>query len=784
MNVDVKDVEGIEIRGRCFSEEKRFVFFPTKHRLSLVYGKNGSGKTTCANGFKCCSSNFNDVRNLEACLVKKEDNKKLITPENGWGNICVFDEDYVAKNVRINESGLGAIVLFGEQGEIDEQIKEAEEILEDNQTLLKDCEERYNALMSGTCKGSLKFIREEIESRLKKDGAWADKDRELRGNRSKTRVDDTLFQELRSLSVTKELEVLQAEFQQKNDLYAHIQMGIHNYPTEIPQISISKDVENDIVDALSRIIERPELSERDKKIFEILTSPKNHRDEIVAHLSNGLDLCPYCFQQVSNEYRLALLKNLSTIFNEDANQFKSHVEQLKISRIMQDYSQFISLNGELVKQIQLAIQGCNSIIDQYNQYLSQKIENVFEPINIACLGLGKEIERLNSYIVALESKRQEVMYARSKKDRLKNELLSLNKMIYRKITEELFHEYENANDELNRVKDEKAAFSEEIRSSELTLHSLRQKKENIFIAIDRINRDLEYVFFSKTRIVLEPRNGYYTLKIDGKDVKPSDVSTGERNAIALCYFFTESFRQRDVRNLYLKDMLLVIDDPVSSYDIGNRIGIISYLKYAILRLVMENENSKILVFSHDIVTVWDLEKAFDEIRKQEKSITFGVFELDKFSLYRLQSDKKNEYSTLIKQTYNFAMNKNGDPGIIGNVMRRMLEAFSTFLYRMGIDEISYSPQLIEKFGKKSNYFMCLMYRLTLHGESHSMDATRACYDLGLTFHYTTDDEKQKIARGIISMMYLLQKEHILRHLKDEKNVQEVIGQWLEELPEN
>ena len=53
----------------------------------------------------------------------------------------------------------------------------------------------------------------------------------------------------------------------------------------------------------------------------------------------------------------------------------------------------------------------------------------------------------------------------------------------------------------------------------------------------------------------------------------------------------------------------------------------------------------------------------------------------------------------------------------------------------------------------------------MHGESHAEEAARANVNEMLCFCYATDDEKQKMARYIIAMIYCLQREHTLIHLK-------------------
>lgn len=70
----------------------------------------------------------------------------------------------------------------------------------------------------------------------------------------------------------------------------------------------------------------------------------------------------------------------------------------------------------------------------------------------------------------------------------------------------------------------------------------------------------------------------YVLYAYGQAVKPNNVSVGERNIIALCYFFAELIMNQEAKEGYSKKLILVIDDPVSSFDFENKVGIMSLLK--------------------------------------------------------------------------------------------------------------------------------------------------------------------------------------------------------------
>ena len=129
----------------------------------------------------------------------------------------------------------------------------------------------------------------------------------------------------------------------------------------------------------------------------------------------------------------------------------------------------------------------------------------------------------------------------------------------------------------------------------------------------------------------------YYLKSNGNNVKPKDISLGERNIIALCYFFTQILSNQEVEKLYQTEELIIIDDPVSSFDFENKVGIISFLRYQINRIVRGNQSSKILLLSHDLETVFHLRKALDDAGFEIKDYhTEGGKEKNKWHVYTLK----------------------------------------------------------------------------------------------------------------------------------------------------
>lgn len=73
-------------------------------------------------------------------------------------------------------------------------------------------------------------------------------------------------------------------------------------------------------------------------------------------------------------------------------------------------------------------------------------------------------------------------------------------------------------------------------------------------------------------------------------------------------FFTQILSNQDIGKLYQDEELVVIDDPISSFDFENKVGISSFLRYQTHKIIKGNAKSKILFLTHDLSTFSDLQK--------------------------------------------------------------------------------------------------------------------------------------------------------------------------------
>jgi len=681
-----ENIKGISVKGKCFSSATPIEFFPNANvRLTLVYGKNGAGKTTLSEAFSAyknqnASGQFSvSLLSLDGNLIKMGDKRK--------DNIFVFDEKYVDNNIRFIGDGLGTIVLIGEQVDLEEKIANQLKTVGDIEELLKEqnqiCEEYYDIRNE---KSPRKWYIT-IQSKLKGRGSWAEIDSRIKGSRQNSAVTDAVTKEICKLKCDKDQQTVKSEFLKAKTLYEQAGDTEKDYNKEAVPFAWQANIEKKILVALSRKIERPELNERDKKILEILEQKGQSRiNEIQEAMADpNVKYCPYCFRPIDEPTKIELGQQISLILSKEVESHQQELSALLLTELVWDPVAYEGVDPLIENAILMKIMEINTLIGHYNKEIRAKCENVYEPRTFQDLGIETKVAEANNLIRQLEEKRIALQMAIKSRTKLKNTLIILNKQLAHYSIVADYEKYKEQVVQMNIEKGKKSELENRLSEAKAVLSNLESKRKNVQIAVDNINHSLQYIFFCKDRFTLQVADTFYQLESNGAPVKPEDISSGERNIIALSYFFTEILRNLELKTAYQREVFLVIDDPISSFDKENRIGIISFLKYQLKRILTGNINSKVVLLSHDLSAIYDFAHMAEEIKDASDQIygkgktNFQLCELKNFQIADFLYRKRNEYSQLMGKIYTFATgNSSCDDSAIGNVMRRVMEAFSTF----------------------------------------------------------------------------------------------------------
>lgn len=787
--VMLKDIKKIGVQGASFTSYTQLPILidgNSPSKAVMLYGRNGSGKSTIARAFNTIKGFA--TNNIRIAKPLDDQGNEITLSEDEKKHIYVFDEDFINSNVHIQEDGLGSIVMLGEQAGLEELIAN---VTEELRSAEEDCHRKqvqFGEYLDHTNPNSPQYYIYKMHAALQQDNGWAGRKRIIDGLRRNASVNDNTYKDFVSLSPMKTRDELIVDYSQELSKLDAAQSGTSMIYTPVPSILpyfLNYSVENGDT-LLSQCIDHPELSEREQRLLSLVQSGQGGELRETAHEFSSPELvfCPKCHQALSEEYKSGLIASIQKVLSEEVQNHQNNLRELLATPMLLDLNSFSCLPSYQLCVDQIAY--VNSTIERNNRLLQAKIDDPYTPITEQLGTLGDALSVLNTNLQQLENERVAFNGTVTDTSPIKGELTRINNEIaywdiigYARQYEEKLAEKETMQSAYNTaiaVRDEK----------QTRLNDLNAQMDSIQIAIDVINAGLKYVFFSESRMQIRIEGRTYKLLCNGHPVRPKDVSVGERNIIGLCYFFADILERKNRNTAYSQEYLLVIDDPVSSYDFENRVGILSYLKYELGKFLLGNSDTRAIVMTHDLFTALDVIKMFDELKPDythvyngHSTFTFSPKELHENEMSRFEYKNRNEYTSLIGMVYDYARGETEHKLIIGNVIRQVMEAFSTFEYKKGIDKVSTDDEILSGIDEEEFrvYFKNLMYRLVLNEGSHRFDQTR---NMQIDyFSVISEPEKLRTAKEILCFIRLLNAPHIKAHLGVE--ALNTIDTWCEEI---
>ena len=788
----LKDISSVKLQGAKFSSITVLPILNSSDgkytKVSLIYGRNGAGKSTLAKAFrKIKGESVNTITTTDALNIE---NQPIVLSEAERASIFVFDEDFIATNVRIEGSGLGSIVMLGEQVDLTTQIEQAERELKKAEKLVKTTSNALTEYQTNTNPKAPNFYLKKIRKVLQGDDGWAGRDSRIKSSRQNSRVNDETYKRFITPTPEKPRDELVIAFDRKMKELELAKNGVSKIVETVPHVPngyqhYSITLANELI---KKKIEEPELSEREKYLFSLVTAGRT--DELqkrIGHLNDrGTTFCPYCLQDLTTEYKANLVMQIQKVLTDEVKHHQAQLKSLEHTKLTLELSSFSILPS---------YQTCMDLITKINETLvinnaliQRKIENSYEPIIDEELSdIIESIKSLDKALKKLEEERKAHNNKAINTKPLEDALKNINDQIAYYDIIDYVKQLDIQEKEMTTVQKAHRNAVTDRNEKEKALEDLNGRRKSIDIAVDIINNGLKYILFAEDRLTIERDGNFYKLLSNGHPVLPKDVSVGERNIIGLCYFFTSIMTGKNKDTAYNNEYLIIIDDPISSYDFENKVGILSFLKYKLSQFLDRNENSRAIILTHDLLTLFDFEKMCEELNEnwnnifQAQSSKYHLWELKNCALERFKYKKRQEYTELIRLIYEYGCGNAGEYDIIiGNIMRQALEAFATFEYKKGIEKVSTDEMILVKMcDKHKAYFKNLMYRIVLNNGSHREEQTRSMEVDFLSV--ISEAEKRRTAKEIICFIYLLNKEHVLAHLRDLGDVSIKIDTWCEDI---
>ena len=400
MPTTIDSMTGVEIKSPFFDTAVSLELFPVhpnvlknpnapqKNRVALIYGSNGSGKSTIAQGFR----EYAESVVPKTVELNPTAGAAIIKMSSGMKSekIFVFDEKYISRNIKVQESGLGTIVLLGEQVELEKRLEELKAQIAKLQANIDSKAENVEKFNLVSDVISPEYWKAAITKKLQSPGGWAETSGiRIKRNQIKTRVTDAEVDRLGQLTPQKDETLTREKFTELFSVFDGIETSASPVAPEIRAIDIPEKVVEDTKRLLAEAPQKPILTEREQELLqsfgiEVLSNAKG----FLSVKAN--EICPTCLQLISEEHRTESLRQIENILNREVEEYRKELESLILPEIeAEHYQRYSVLDSELLGQIILQIASVNAMIASHNKTIRNKTADPLSPIE--CVGSEKLI---------------------------------------------------------------------------------------------------------------------------------------------------------------------------------------------------------------------------------------------------------------------------------------------------------------------------------------------------------------------------------------------------------
>lgn len=321
-------------------------------------------------------------------------------------------------------------------------------------------------------------------------------------------------------------------------------------------------------------------------------------------------------------------------------------------------------------------------------------------------------------------------------------------------------------DLIRGCKEEIYSLERQLRVWEDKLEEIR-KEESSKPVIAYIN-ELLHVVFGEYCINLESSvNGGYCIKSNNQIISPYRLSVGEQNILSICYFFASLAYGKKIEHSMTCNQIIVLDDPVSSFDEGNKYGVTSLLGYLCQTILGKSSKTKLVIMTHDPSFALNMSKMVKAI--DGAKLSCWVLKNDSSdSLVKSNFGDIDRYADVLRGMYDFALQE--EESLVAptpNDVRRIWEAFLSFeLGETSIANMDSLKKLSGYFSKNQKierFMRVFIPQLFINNDSHAKSQVMN----GNLYLTPTLDGKpyEDFVKNIVCFMHIVSPRHIAWRMK-------------------
>ncbi|MGT0075623.1 AAA family ATPase [Helicobacter pylori] len=669
---------------------------------NVIFSNNGCGKTSLIRAFELlisknkCIEKYRTISTAESPSIefKCKDGSYKIEPNSNIGapsfKVEIYNSDFLHNNAPFNsEFGLkklddGIIILegsvLGEETKEINQLKNCKEKVEKRKKEIKD--ENSAETLSAKQESAIKKYDKEIEK--------------IRKEMTSKTIQITLDE----IKINNICEVSKNKFKVQEDALTNLEKDFDELDEamkkfdDLKEMELPKDYQT-IKDKLESLFS----FDIDKEAGQVSEEIKEHMSKIGREfIEKGIELqkkmpdnaCPFCTQEITNN----IIQVYTSYFNKRIEQFNQ--DSLEVSGTLKKI-----LEQWNIKEILQSFERFESFMKKDSSTNKESLKNALEQIKVLLEKLQKEVgkkERAKNEKEFQETDKKLLEnYEKFQKcvDETRN-ILKQKKEQKEKL-EKLKTELKEAR--IKKAKHDSYDWQKSKEEAKRKLSVLNCRHERLKHLLEKIDKKLKGLYDQK-RPDIETINNYlkalnlpkYSLDKDYRIVLNSDalenseakiiLSDGEKTTLAFAYFLARLklfYKKKDLKNL-----VVVIDDPISSLDeqrIYNTTCLVAKINQELARekLLKNEEKVQVFVLTHNHTFMARL------INMIGKHARYFQLERHQGQLKIVCKDEANGYFDtfyllLFKEVYAFAKRETVQDDFneainYGNKVRILLESF-------------------------------------------------------------------------------------------------------------
>lgn len=626
---------------------------PEFRKFNLIYGWNGTGKTTLGNAFYA----FGHDKETSLKIKWKDGQKKKVK---------VFNKQFVEENIFKTNSQdklISPIYILGEEKvHIQQRIERLKNhwqnklMLSQNSHKTNDPEPAFNKF----CSDKAGLIKERLRSNdIKNRFNNYDKRNFIQDIEKLTEIIQVHNKEeiLKSVNITPlpKLESLNIEIgfsQNEIDQITNLltQTASANY---IESLLKDKEASNWVFSGVELHKGRNECLFCDNKISE------QRRNIIELHFNNAFKALMNKVEKMQNELKLK----------------KNNLEQVRLPKeaefyqdIRQAYSH-INLEALIcacIEQLNKAI----SLLNQKKNSLHEKLDYKVKFNEIDASSAANEVNEL-------------IEKHNKKTDNLDDDINTAREDYAKAVLFEHLDEFKNYKETIEKNKIKSIKYTEILKKIKDQINGLTKKIRNHRIPAVIINQQLKK-YLGHEELMFEPKDNGYEIHRNNLSAQHESLCESERTAIALIFFLNSL----NDENFNLNEGIVILDDPISSMDNKSIFNAFIFIKEHVKNAYQVFILTHNFEFMNQVKRWW-----WNDYNNKKKKAEFFMLHTqfndsnirysELIEMDKLIKDYQSEYHYYFKTIYDFSNKKNESLILympIPNILRKLMETFSSFQF--------------------------------------------------------------------------------------------------------